>query len=31
MYKLFSSYNQNSYLIGLSSVIVDVRLILEDN
>jgi len=31
MYKLFSSYKQNLYLMKLSSIIVDVRLILEDN
>ena len=31
MYKLFPSHNQNLYLVGLLSVIADVRLILKDN
>ena len=31
MYKLFLSHNQNLYLVGLLSVIVDVKLILEGN
>jgi len=31
VYKLFPSYNQNLYLVGLLSTIADVRLILKDN
>ena len=31
VYKLFSSHNQNLYLVGLSSVIADVRLIFKNN
>ena len=29
--KLFPLYNQNSYLVGLSSVIANLRLILKGN
>ena len=31
MCKLFLSHDKNPYLVGLSSVIADVRLILEGN
>ena len=31
MYKLFPSHDKNLYLMGLSSVIADIRLILEGN